>query len=223
MNKTSLCIGLLALSGLANADEVGRVISRTPIQQQVPVTHQVCGVQQVVTPAPRSGAGAALGAIAGGAIGNTLGGGGGRAVATMVGLMGGAVLGDQLEGNGASQVSNVQQCSNQTAYENRTVAWNVVYEYAGQQYTVQMPNDPGPTVRLQVTPVGSTTTAAAPPVYTQQPTYVQQTYAQPVYAQPVYVAAPYPGYYASPYYAPVGVSLNLGYNYGYGGHRGHWR
>lgn len=39
-------------------------------------------------------------------------------------------------------------------YENRTVAYNVVYEYAGKQYAVQMPNDPGPSIQLQLTPVG---------------------------------------------------------------------
>jgi hypothetical protein len=33
------------------------------------------------------------------------------------------------------------------------MAYNVVYEFAGKQYTVQMPQDPGPTVRLQITPM----------------------------------------------------------------------
>jgi hypothetical protein len=35
------------------------------------------------------------------------------------------------------------------------VAYNVTYEYAGKQYIVQMPQDPGPSVRLQITPVVS--------------------------------------------------------------------
>lgn len=47
-------------------------------------------------------------------------------------------------------MQNVQQCSTQTFYENRTVAYNVTYEYAGKQYSVQMPQDPGPYVRLQM-------------------------------------------------------------------------
>jgi uncharacterized protein YcfJ len=222
MKKLWLLTGLLAVTGWAHADEVGRVISSTPVVQQVPVTRQVCAEQAVAVQQPRSGAGALMGALAGGAIGNSVGRGSGRAAATLIGLVGGAAVGDQIEGNGATQVRNVQQCSNQTSYENRATAWNVVYEYAGQRYSVQMPNDPGPTVRLQVSPVNvaparieQTTTYVAPPVTYSQPVYVQA----PVYTQPMYA----PAYYGPP---PVGVSLNLGWsNYrGWGHHHeGHWR
>jgi len=98
-----------------------------------------------------------MGAIAGGAIGNAVGDGGGRAIATVIGLMGGAILGDRVEGPGQPQTQNIQTCTNQMFYENRTVGYNVVYEYAGKQYTVQMPNDPGPYVKLQVTPISAAT------------------------------------------------------------------
>lgn len=142
----------------AQADEIGKVISSTPIIQQVAVPRQVCSNEQVVTQGQKSGAGAAMGAIAGGAVGNSMGQGSGRAAATMLGIFGGAILGDKIEGPGTPEVRNVQNCSQQMFYENRTMAYNVVYEFAGKQYTVQMPTDPGPTVRLQVTPV------APPPV-----------------------------------------------------------
>ena len=145
---------LVTLSSLqAQADEIGKVISSTPIIQQVAVPRQVCNNEQVVTQGQKSGAGAAMGAIAGGAIGNNVGQGSGRAAATMLGLFGGAILGDKIEGPGTPEVRNVQNCSQQMFYENRTMAYNVVYEFAGKQYTVQMPQDPGPTVRLQITPV----------------------------------------------------------------------
>ncbi len=238
MKKLLITATLLASTGLALADPTGRVLSSTPVVQQVPVTQQICSAQPVAVAQPRTGAGAAIGALAGGALGNAVGGGAGRAAATLIGVIGGAVLGDQIEGNGAAQVQNVQQCSNQTTYENRAVAWNVVYEYAGQQYTVQMAEDPGPTVRLQVTPVaaapvqtGSPAGQAvyAQPANTSTPYYVQQAYTPAVvYTQPVVVAPSYyPGYYSAPYYAPVGVSLNLGYSHGgyrgHGGYHGHGR
>jgi uncharacterized protein YcfJ len=146
----------LTLAGLcanAQAQEVGKVISSTPIIQQVAVPRQVCNNEQVVTQGQKSGAGAAMGAIAGGAIGNSIGNGNGRAAATVLGLFGGAILGDKVEGQAAPEVHNVQNCTTQTVYENRTMAYNVIYEFAGKQYTVQMPSDPGPTVRLQITPV----------------------------------------------------------------------
>jgi len=151
----SLLAGLMAMfvSVSAQAQEVGKVISSTPIIQQVAVPRQVCNNQQVVTEGQKSGAGAAMGAIAGGAIGNSMGQGSGRAAATMLGLFGGAILGDKIEGPSTPEVRNVQNCSQQMFYENRTMAYNVVYEFAGKQYTVQMPQDPGPTVRLQITPM----------------------------------------------------------------------
>lgn len=156
MNRitTLVCMtGLLAsIVTSTQAQEIGRVISSTPIIQQVAVPRQICSTQQVVTEGQKSGAGAVMGAIAGGAIGHQIGGGSGRAAATMLGAFGGSIVGDRIEG-GAPEVRNVQSCSTQTMYENRTVAYNVVYEYAGRQYSVQMPQDPGPTVRVQITPM----------------------------------------------------------------------
>jgi uncharacterized protein YcfJ len=153
-----------AFSATVSAQEVGRVISSMPIIQQVAVPRQVCTQQQVATPARKSGAGSAMGAIAGGVIGNHIGKGDGNALATAIGVIGGAIMGDKIEGAPPAEVHNVQSCSTQNFYENRTVAYNVVYEFNGKQYNVQMPQDPGPTVRLQVTPMISSTQSAPPSV-----------------------------------------------------------
>lgn len=141
--------------GLAQTQELGRVLSATPILQQVGVPRQVCTTEQVAVQQPKSGGGAILGAIAGGAMGNAVGGGNGKAAATMLGLLGGAVVGNNLEGSPNAQFQDVQRCSTQTFFETRTVAYQVVYEYAGKQYSVQMPHDPGSTIRLQITPIGN--------------------------------------------------------------------
>ncbi len=230
-----------ASGGAAYAEEFGRVISSTPVIQQVGVPRQVCSNQAVVYEAPRSGAGAVIGAIAGGLLGNSIGHGAGRAAATMVGVVGGAAVGDRVEANGATQVQNVQQCATQTYYENRTVAYNVTYEYAGRQYSAQLPQDPGPTLRINVTPA-AVSSAPAPDYLAAEG---GNNFSQPGYVQPAVVAAPvvqqvvvspavvtyptyaYPSYYYRPYNPPFGVSLNFGYNgsYGRGEHRhhGHWR
>jgi uncharacterized protein YcfJ len=223
--RLSLLGGLLALGacGSAMAVEFGRVISATPVMQQVSVPRQVCTDQQVEVQQPKTGAGAALGAIAGGALGSASGGrGGGRAAATVIGAIGGAVLGDRLEGSPEPELRNVRQCGTQTTYENRAVAYNVVYEYAGKQYSVQMPHDPGPKLALQIGPVGANNyddqdaanTAPPPPAYVQP----QTVYVQP----PVVVSQPYPVYYPRPYYPPVQLEFGFGYWGGYRGH-GHWR
>jgi len=236
MNKAILvsamgAVGLagLATAGAASAEEVGRVISSTPVVQQVPVQRQVCNqAQPVVQQAPQggSGAGALIGAIAGGLLGHTVGGGMGNAVATGVGAVAGAAVGDNLERNRTPQyVQGPAQCGVQTAYENRTVGYNVQYEYAGKTFNVQMPYDPGPTVRLQVTPmnssaapVGNGVQTVSAPAEATAPMYVAQTPSPvyPAYAYPAYPAYGYP-YYARPYYYPP-VSLSLGYVWT-GGHR----
>lgn len=218
MKQVLVCSALALVAASVGAQEAGRVLSSTPVVQQVAVPRQVCQNTQVAVGQPRTGAGALMGAVAGGAVGNAVGGGSGRAVATVLGVLGGAMLGDSIEG-GPPQLQNVPQCHTQTVYENRAVAYNVVYEYAGRQYSLQMPNDPGPTIALQVSPAGAS--AAAP----QAPYPAEGTVGAPVYAapHPVYApvpvyATPSPYYYGRPY-APVGVSLNFGF---YGGHR-HWR
>lgn len=170
-----LAAALAAATGAAHAQEAqGRVISSTPIIQQVAVPRDVCSDQQVTYPGRKSGAGAVLGAIAGGAAGNAIGDGSGRAAATVIGLIGGAMLGNRIEGASPPQTEIVRHCGTQTFYEPRTVAYDVVYEYAGQQYRTQMAQDPGRYVRLNVTPVD-----AMPPPPASYPSRPQVRYETP--------------------------------------------
>ena len=236
MKKFILLSALTMSTGLTFAQEVGRVLSSTPVVQQVSVPRQVCSTQPVAVEPQRSGAGALIGLIAGGVLGNTIGHGGGRAAATALGAFGGAVVGDRVEGSAPPYYQNVQNCGTQNYYENRTVGYNVVYEYNGRQYNTQLAQDPGPTIPLQVSPASS----APPPAqigagqpYLQQPGYAGQpvyatppVYAPSVYApQPVYVQPQTGWYQATPYarpYTPISVDLSLGYISG--GHRhGGWR
>lgn len=153
MKNLIAAIALLSVGELALAQEVGKVISSVQVIQQVSVPRQVCSQEQVAMQPNKSGAGAAMGAIAGGAVGNQFGGGNGKAAATMLGILGGAILGEKIEGAPAPQTQTVQTCTTQNILENRVMGYNVTYEFNGKQYTVQMPRDPGPTIRLNVTPV----------------------------------------------------------------------
>ena len=236
-------IGLLATGAtVAQAQEIGRVISSTPVIQQVAVPRQVCSAQPVMVqqPSGTSGGGAVIGAVVGGLAGNQIGGGSGRAAATALGVIGGALLGNSVEGNQAhaAQVQNVQQCTTQTFYENRTTGYHVRYEFNGKEYNVQLPYDPGPTIRLQVTPVGAAEppgperTAMADGAFAAMPGTVATTSVvtsmAPVVIPPAPVYPIYPAYAYRPYYAnpPVAFSFSLGY---VGGHRhghrkpGRWR
>ena len=84
--KTSTIALLLCTAGFAQAQEVGNVISRTAVYQQVAVPRQMCTQTPVAVQNPSSGAGALMGAIAGGVVGNQIDGGSGRALATMAGV-----------------------------------------------------------------------------------------------------------------------------------------
>lgn len=216
MKSVTLSLITATGCGLIQAQEVGRVLSSTPVVQQVQVPRQVCSQETVQAPAQKSGAGAAMGAVAGGALGNAIGHGSGRAAATMLGIFGGAVLGDRIEGTSAGPAQSVQRCTTQTFLENRVTGYQVVYEFAGKQYSVQLPQDPGPQVQLQITPVG----VAPPPV-----TYSAPVASPPVVVtQPVYISSAshwYPAYYPYAYRPPVAVNLDFGYVGG--GHHRHWR
>ncbi|MBS0447806.1 MAG: glycine zipper 2TM domain-containing protein [Proteobacteria bacterium] len=177
----------------AQAAETATVISSTPVMAQVAVPQQACNNEQQYVRGPTTGGGALLGAILGGVVGNTIGHGMGRAAATGVGVVAGSVIGNQVEANGQPPGEvTVQRCRPVAAYENRTVGYDVVYEYAGRRYTTRMANDPGPTLAIDVSPAGSPSAAVAPPA---PPAYVQS---YPVPPAPV-VYAPAPAVVVTPY------------------------
>lgn len=205
MKKLLLVSGLAVISGFAVAQEVGKVISSTPVTREVDVPQRQC----------------------------------------------------------ATDARPEDACRSVTNFEKRTIGYNVVYEYAGKQYTTQLPEDPGATVNLQISPAGvsrSTATSATPNVKNSsmyeerwdadrdRPYRILRTnegwdaehdrgatetiVTEPRFVEHVYVS---PGYYPSPYYYPsyygapvfplIGLSIGLSRGFrGYGGYYGHrWR
>jgi uncharacterized protein YcfJ len=228
--KTWITTSAWLLSALgAHAQEVGQVISRTAVYQQAAVPRQTCTQSAAVAPAQNSGGGALLGAIAGGLIGSQLGGRDSKGLTAMAGVIGGAMLGDKAESQGKAPQPTTTSTT-QTVYENRLVGYNVVYEYAGKQYNVQLPQDPGPTISLQVTPVGAPRSEA--PVqtyYSTAPTVVEPA---TVITDSRVVYVPTPVYrYHPPIYLPISTSIHLGWStghrhgpaYNHGFRHGGWR
>ena len=78
--------------------------------------------------------------------------------------------------------------------ENQTVGYKVVYEYAGKRYTTQLPQDPGATVNLQITPSAAAKPAArvaTAPVTTASrvaaaPIATAAAAREPIYTEPIY-------------------------------------
>ena len=219
--KKLIWIGAAAAlsTGVAMAQEQGRVLSVTAVQQQVNVPQQVCHDESVAVRQRSSGAGAVIGAVVGGLAGNAIGGGAGRAAATGAGLVGGAMLGNQLEGNGSTQYQTVTRCSTQNFYRNQTAGYDVVYEYAGRQYTTRTATPPGDWIALSVQPAQPQgyNPGYAQGYYGTQDVYRNQTYPPVTYAapqQPIYVQEDR-GYSAADYVAPIllGATIAAGAHY----------
>jgi uncharacterized protein YcfJ len=184
-------LGLVAVSGFAQAAEYGTVVASTAVMAQVSVQ------QQLVQPRT-SGGGALVGALIGGVVGHNLGSGFGRAAATGVGVVAGAAIGDRTEAaNTPSGFVPVRSCQTFTSYENRVVAYDVSYDYNGQRHVARLSQafNPGESIPLNVnvSPVGSAMAVAPPPpppavtgttiVYTQGPAYGHYGYGGPVFIE----------------------------------------
>ena len=122
------------------------VVRTTPVHQVVTETLQQC-VTDSVTPTEKGATGAIVGAIVGGVVGNQIGGGSGRDVATGVGVITGAVVGDNMQNAPRTQ----QRCTPIQNSRSIIVGYDVTWEYLGRQVTQRMDRDPGQFVTVTVT------------------------------------------------------------------------
>lgn len=106
---------------------------------------------------PRAGgntAGMILGGVAGAVAGHQVGQGRGKDAATAIGAVAGAMIGSNYQdGKGWSRdqdTREVQRCRTEDQWTQQLTGYRVTYEYAGRRYTTVMPNDPGRTLRINV-------------------------------------------------------------------------
>ena len=157
----------------AMAQEQARVLSAIPVVQQVGVPQQFCQDEQVYAGQRTSGAGTVIGAVIGGVAGNAMGRGGyygprgryygsNRGPSTVVGALAGGLIGHAIDSStGQPHYQTMRRCTQETVYENRTVGYDVTYEYAGRRYTTRMDQHPGDWVPVQIQPQNSFSTAPA--------------------------------------------------------------
>jgi len=138
--------------------QYAKVVSVTPVREATKVPKQVCRDETVAQAAPSRDqhnlVGTAIGAVAGGLLGNQVGGGKGKTLATVAGAVGGGYAGNRIEENRrqANTSSTVQQhCETvETAGPGTIVGYDVSYEYNGVTRTVRMDHDPGDRLQMQV-------------------------------------------------------------------------
>lgn len=136
--------------------QYAKVVSVTPVRSSSSTPRQVCHDEVVNHTAPPKDqhniAGTAIGAIAGGLLGNQIGGGKGRTLATVAGAVGGGYAGNRIENSHhkAQVTSTVERrCSTVTDTSNKIVGYDVQYVYNGVTRTTRMDHDPGDRVQVQ--------------------------------------------------------------------------
>jgi uncharacterized protein YcfJ len=139
-----------------------QVIEYTAIYRviETPVPSRQCWEEEVVRSSSRhhyrSHTPGLLGAVIGGAIGNALGNHrSSQRVGAVVGAMlGGSIARDIAESqyNPDVRLETVERCKTDYSYqqEEKLVGYDVLYRYNGADYTVRMPDNPGPTIRVRV-------------------------------------------------------------------------
>lgn len=151
-----------------------RVVSVRPIHERIPVSREECWndrqrsyeERRVVrrdTGAP-IGAGTVLGAVVGGVLGHQMGGSDrARDAATVGGAVVGGIVGNQIERDGGPSSRervvevervpverNVERCRTIQEVREATIGYDVVYEYAGREFTTRLDRDPGRSLRVRV-------------------------------------------------------------------------
>ena len=145
----------------AAADDAGpkyaKVVSVDPVRKTVNNPKQVCHDETVTHTAPPKDqhriAGTAIGAVVGGLLGNQVGGGKGKTLATVAGAVGGGYAGNKIEAEPPAwpghHVSVERKCSTVNNTSTKIVGYDVRYEYNGVTRTVRMDHDPGDRVQVQ--------------------------------------------------------------------------
>lgn len=97
--------------------------------------------------------GTVIGAIVGGALGNTVGKGDGRKAATIAGAVAGGAIGRHAASDGGGSYGANCHYEDTDREERRPAGFDVEYNYKGDVYVTRMSYDPGNRVRVRVTVV----------------------------------------------------------------------
>lgn len=135
----------------------GRVVSVDPVRQAATSPQRECHDEVVTRRVPvrdqHQIAGTAIGAVAGGLLGNQVGGGKGRTLATVAGAVGGGYAGHEIQERRQetnTTTATVRKCDTVAgASSDRIIAYDVRYEYNGVTRSVRMDHDPGDRVEVQ--------------------------------------------------------------------------
>lgn len=167
MNKSLLvgavlgAVGVTAGGAVATYSLVGggpdyaEVLAVQPVNETIKTPRQECKDVAVTRQRPVQDqhrvVGTAIGAIAGGLLGNQVGGGSGKKIATVAGAVGGGYAGNQVQGNMQSRdtyTTTETRCKTVQDASEKLVGYDVKYQLNGKVDQVRMDHDPGSRIPL---------------------------------------------------------------------------
>ena len=143
--------GAVATYSLVNkGPEYADVLAAEPIKQQIKTPREVCKDVTVTRQKPVQDqhqiVGSVLGAVAGGLLGNQVGGGNGKKIATVAGAVGGGYAGNKVQEGmqGRDTYTTTQtRCNTVNDISDKVVGYNVKYKVGEKVGQVRMDRDPG--------------------------------------------------------------------------------
>lgn len=130
--------------------QYAEVLAVEPIKETIETPREVCRDVTVTRQKPVQDsnriAGTAVGAVVGGLLGNQVGGGNGKKIATVVGAVGGGYAGNQVQGRmqaNDTYTTTETRCDTVTDRHDEVVGYDVEYDLDGEIGRVRMDRDPG--------------------------------------------------------------------------------
>ncbi|SHM79814.1 Uncharacterized conserved protein YcfJ, contains glycine zipper 2TM domain [Pseudomonas asturiensis] len=130
--------------------EYADVLAVEPINQQIKTPREVCKDVTVTRQAPVKDqhqiVGSVIGAVAGGLLGNQVGGGNGKKLATVAGAVGGGYAGNKVQEGMQERdtyTTTQNRCTTVNDVSQKVVGYNVKYKLNEKVGQVRMERDPG--------------------------------------------------------------------------------
>jgi uncharacterized protein YcfJ len=142
--------GAVATYSLVTAPKYAEVLAVKPVNETIKIPREICKdvtvTRQKAVQDQHKIVGTAIGAVVGGLLGNQVGGGNGKKLATVAGAAGGGYAGNKVQENmqnNDTYTTTETRCSTVTDTSEKLVGYDVKYELDGKVSEVRMASDPG--------------------------------------------------------------------------------
>jgi uncharacterized protein YcfJ len=138
------------------APDYAQVVNVEELTETINTPREVCEDVPVTRKAPVKDehkiAGTAIGAVVGGLLGNQIGGGSGKKVATVAGAAAGGYAGNKVQGNMQDKdtyTTTERRCHTVTDSHQNVIGYNVTYMIGDTEGTIRMDEKPGSRIPVE--------------------------------------------------------------------------